>query len=172
MKWAIIYFIFVPASSTQESTYGHSWMHNASKSCLATDAASRAPCQEHVDYLAAPLEDVNDIVAWWGVSIVFISFGNFWMYSTDVHHFTATFYAVPTIARIAKDYPAIQGSAVPSEWAFSGSVLTATACCNCLLSNTFWQLQLLKSAYHEGHISAASKAELVFPCAHSLIIFE
>ena len=78
----------------------------------------------------------------------------------------------PTIAQIAKDYLAIQGSAVPSERAFSSSALTATVRRNCLLSNTFGQLQLLKSAYCEGHISAASEAELVVPSAHSPIIFE
>ena len=49
-------------------------MRDTIKSRLATDAASRAPHQELIDYLAAPLEDVNDIVAWWGVSIIFISF--------------------------------------------------------------------------------------------------
>jgi hypothetical protein len=76
----------------------------------------------------------------------------------------------PTIARIAKDYLAIQGSAVPSERAFSSSALTAIAHRNCLLLNTFGQLQLLKSAYHEGHISVASEAKLVVPCAHSPII--
>jgi hypothetical protein len=78
----------------------------------------------------------------------------------------------PTIARIAKDYLAIQGSAVPSERAFSSSALTATARRNRMLSETFGQLQLLKSAYREGHISAASEAELVVPRAHSPIILE
>jgi hypothetical protein len=60
----------VLAPSTQEGTYGHSWMRNAIKSRLATDAARRAPRQELLDYLAAPLEDINDIVAWWGVSTI------------------------------------------------------------------------------------------------------
>ena len=78
----------------------------------------------------------------------------------------------PTITWIAKDYLAIQGSAVPSKCAFSSSALTATARRNRMLSETFRQLQLLKSAYHEGHISAASKVELVVPCAHSPIILE
>jgi hAT family C-terminal dimerisation region len=78
----------------------------------------------------------------------------------------------PTIARIAKDYLAIQGLAVPSECAFSSSALTATARRNRLLSETFGQFQLLKSAYCEGHISAASKVELAVPRAHSPIILE
>ena len=67
-------FYFVPALSTREGTYGHSWMCDAIKSRLAADTASRAPRQELIDYLAAPLEDVNDIVAWWGVSVIFILF--------------------------------------------------------------------------------------------------
>ena len=78
----------------------------------------------------------------------------------------------PTIAQIAKDYLAIQGSAVPSERMFSSSALTATARCNRMLSETFGQLQLLKSAYREGHISAASEAELIVPRAHSPIILK
>ena len=78
----------------------------------------------------------------------------------------------PTVAWIAKDFLAIQGSAVPSECTFSSSAFTATACHNHLLSETFSQLQLLKSAYHEGHISAANEAELVAFCACSPITFE
>jgi hypothetical protein len=78
----------------------------------------------------------------------------------------------PTLARIAKDYLAIQGSAVSSERAFSSSALTATARRNCLLPDTFGKLQLLKSAYREGHISAAGEAELAVPRAHSPIILE
>jgi hypothetical protein len=78
----------------------------------------------------------------------------------------------PTIAWIAKDYLAIQGSAVPSKCEFSSSALTATAHRNCVLLETFRQLQLLKSAYCEGHILAASEAELAVPYAHSPIILE
>ena len=78
----------------------------------------------------------------------------------------------PTLARIAKDYLAIQGSAVSSECAFSSSALTATARRNCLLPDTFGKLQLLKSAYREGHISAAGEAELAVPRAHSPIILK
>ena len=52
-------------------------MRDAIKSRLVADTASQAPHQELIDYLAAPLEDVNDIVAWWGVSIIFILFCSF-----------------------------------------------------------------------------------------------
>ncbi|KIM73033.1 hypothetical protein PILCRDRAFT_40495, partial [Piloderma croceum F 1598] len=51
----------------------------------------------------------------------------------------------PTMSKIAKDYLAIQESTMPSEWAFSSSSITATACCNALLPETFRALQVLKS---------------------------
>ena len=43
-------------------------MREAIKSCLASDTVSRSPRQELEDYLAAPLEDADDVVVWWGVS--------------------------------------------------------------------------------------------------------
>jgi hypothetical protein len=42
-------------------------MRDAIKSHLTNDAASKRPRQELEDYLAAPLEDVDNVVAWWGV---------------------------------------------------------------------------------------------------------
>jgi hypothetical protein len=64
----------------------------------------------------------------------------------------------PTLARIARDYLAIQGSAVPSERAFSSGGLTATLRRNRLLPKTFENLQLLKSAYRNGHLRASDDA--------------
>jgi hAT family C-terminal dimerisation region len=69
----------------------------------------------------------------------------------------------PTMAKIAKDYLAIQGSAVASERSFSRGGITGTARRNCLLPETFEALQLLKSAYCQGHISATTQAELAVP---------
>jgi hypothetical protein len=69
----------------------------------------------------------------------------------------------PTMAKIAKDYLAIQGSAVASECSFSSGGITGTAQRNCLLPKTFEALQLLKSAYHQGHISTTTQAELAIP---------
>ncbi|KAF8239189.1 hypothetical protein L208DRAFT_1238543 [Tricholoma matsutake] len=54
---------------------------------------------------------------------------------------------------------AIQGSATPSEHAFSSGGLTGTKYCNHLNGMVFESLQLLKSAYRNGHISAASDAK-------------
>ncbi|KIK36412.1 hypothetical protein CY34DRAFT_50618, partial [Suillus luteus UH-Slu-Lm8-n1] len=53
----------------------------------------------------------------------------------------------PTVSRIAKDYLAIQGSAVASERAFSSGGITGTAHRGSLQPTTFEALQLLKSAY-------------------------
>lgn len=76
------------------------------------------------------------------------------------------------MSKIAKDYLAIQGSAVPSERAFSSSGITATARRNALLPETFGALQVLKSAYRQGHISAITQAELAAPRASSPIVFD
>jgi len=59
---------------------------------------------------------------------------------------------------MARDYLAIQGSAVPSECAFSSGGITAAACHNRMSADTFESLQLLKSAYRNGHITAADQA--------------
>jgi hypothetical protein len=60
--------IAAPASLARHGSYGHSWMRDAVKTRVANDTANRRPRQELDDYLAAPLEDVENIVAWWGVS--------------------------------------------------------------------------------------------------------
>ena len=57
-----------------------------------------------------------------------------------------------------RDYLAIQGSATPSERAFSGGGITGTPNRNCLSVTSFEALQLLKSAYHNEHIAAADDA--------------
>ena len=65
----------------------------------------------------------------------------------------------PTLSRIARDYLPIQGSAVPSERAFSSGGITSTLRRNSLAPSTFSALQLLKAAYNNGHISAVSEAQ-------------
>ena len=59
---------------------------------------------------------------------------------------------------MARDYLAIQGSATPSERAFSSGGTTGTAKCNHLTPEAFEALQLLKSAYHNGHLAADKDA--------------
>ena len=64
----------------------------------------------------------------------------------------------PTLSRIARDYLAIQGSATPSERAFSGGGITGTSNRNRLSVASFEALQILKSAYRNGHIAAVNDA--------------
>jgi hypothetical protein len=71
------------------------------------------------------------------------------------HHSTQ----YPVLARIARDYLAIQGSSVPSERAFSSGGLTGTRLRGRLSPQVFEALQILKSAYRNGHIGAAEQAE-------------
>jgi hypothetical protein len=60
---------------------------------------------------------------------------------------------------MARDYLAVQGSSVPSERAFSGGGLTGTRLRGRLSPQVFGALQILKSAYRNGHIGAAEQAE-------------
>ena len=60
---------------------------------------------------------------------------------------------------MARDYLAIQGSSVPSERALSSGGLTRTSLRNRLSPAIFEALQILKSAYRNGHISDAQEAE-------------
>ena len=64
----------------------------------------------------------------------------------------------PTLRSMARDYLAIQGSATPAERAFSSGGLTGTKLRNRLGTGVFEGLQILKSGYRNGHISAASQA--------------
>ncbi|KAF8259582.1 hypothetical protein EI94DRAFT_1441191, partial [Lactarius quietus] len=54
------------------------------------------------------------------------------------------------------DYLAIQGSATPSEHAFSSGGITGCAQRSRLQPNVFEGLQLLKSAYRNGNMSAGT----------------
>jgi len=59
---------------------------------------------------------------------------------------------------MARDYLAIQGSSTPSERAFSSGSITGSSRRNSLTTEMFQALQILKSAYRNGHISAATQA--------------
>ena len=63
-----------------------------------------------------------------------------------------------TLACIAKDYLAIQPSALASEGTFSITGLTNIDRRNCLLRSTFDALQVLKSGCRNGVISAIDDA--------------
>jgi hypothetical protein len=59
---------------------------------------------------------------------------------------------------MVQDYLAIQGSAMPSERAFSSGGITGCAQRNRLQPSVFEALQVLKSAYRNGHISATTQS--------------
>ena len=64
----------------------------------------------------------------------------------------------PTLSKMARDYLAIQGSATPSERAFSSGGTTGTAKRNRLKPDVFEALQLLKSGYRNRHLAADKEA--------------
>ncbi|KAG1823726.1 ribonuclease H-like domain-containing protein, partial [Suillus subaureus] len=115
----------------QAVQYGQSWMHDAVMAHQATEHCMHDPCHELTLYLSLPLEETDDVVAWWGLHSL----------------------QYPTLTHIAHNYLLIQGSAVPSERAFSSGRITSTLCHNALASSTFSALQLMKATYHNGHLS-------------------
>lgn len=117
--------------------YGDDWMREAIRMRKTSDHLTHNPRQELNMYLSSPLEETDDIVAWWGLHSL----------------------QYPTLARIARDYLPIQGSSVPSEQAFSSGGITSTIRRNALATDTFTALQLLKGAYRNGHLSAEVEAE-------------
>jgi hypothetical protein len=64
--------VTAPPSLARQGSYGHNWMRSSVKSRVVNDATTRRPRQELEDYLDAPLEDVNNVVAWWGVRLVIL----------------------------------------------------------------------------------------------------
>lgn len=70
---------------------------------------------------------------------------------------------------MARDYLPIQGSATPSERAFSSASLTDTKQRNRLAPDTFKALQLLKSAYRNGHMSASAEAQEYYRTVMSVL---
>lgn len=57
-------------SSRRVGTYAYSYMRDAVKSASDDVNANRSPQQELEDYLASGPVEVDDVVAWWGVSLL------------------------------------------------------------------------------------------------------
>ena len=70
---------------------------------------------------------------------------------------------------MAWDYLPIQGSATPSKHAFLNMSLTNTKQHNQLAPDTFEVLQILKSAYRNGHMSAPAEAEKYYQTIMSVL---
>ena len=62
------------------------------------------------------------------------------------------------LKHIVCDYLAIQGSATPSEHAFSSGGITGSVHRSCLSTDTFKALQILKGTYQNGHVKAVDEA--------------
>ncbi|KAF7354490.1 HAT dimerization [Mycena venus] len=121
--------------STAFQHYGSSFLLDAVKLAQKTEQVVANPRDELERYLSTHLEPAQNILHWWG-------------------HDTA----YPTLRQMARDYLAIQGSATPAERAFSSGSLTGTRLRNRLSIELFEALQLPKSAYRNGHISASDSA--------------
>lgn len=130
-----------------------SFIQAAVRGRVEKERASRNPRQEFLDYVDSLLE-VNeyDPVKWWGVCQLATTF-NFDLTMLQRHQTQ-----FPTLARIARDYLAIQGSSVSSERAFSSGGLTDTKARNQLKPETFEALQILKSCYRDGLLIAEDEA--------------
>lgn len=121
------------------------------------EKAEGSPRDELDQYLKSGAESATDVVAWWGVSR---SPQSVCQITDNIQNQSDSKY--PTLKRIARDYLPIQGSATPSERAFSSGGITGCSRRNSLLPEIFEGLQILKSAYRNGHISAVSQAALSF----------
>jgi hypothetical protein len=131
--------------------YGGSFLLSAVHAIQQQDNAAGGPRDELRQYLKAGAEATTDIIGWWGVSLKFHAHPTHlipWQINTRY----------PTLRKIARDYLAIQGSATPSERAFSSGGITGCARRNRLQPAVFEALQVLKSAYRNGHISATTEA--------------
>ena len=69
----------------------------------------------------------------------------------------------PTLAAMAHDYLAIQGSSVPSERAFSSGGITDTTSRNQLKPETFEAVQIAKGGYRSGILNSFEEARLREP---------
>lgn len=61
----MIYLAAVPESNRQ---YGYSWMRASVRGRHNAERAGLGPRDELTRYLESPLEEVDNVVAWWGVS--------------------------------------------------------------------------------------------------------
>jgi len=112
------------------------------------ERAAADPRSELKKYLSAPLDEFcgGNIVDWW-----------------QDHQFE-----YPIWSHMARDYLAIPGSSVPSERAFSSGRHIGTEFRNSLSTDTFEALQILKSGYKQGIISAAIEIAEVEKLVHDV----
>lgn len=125
-------------------------MRSAVQSRHDAERTSSNPHDELKRYMESPLEDVADVIGWWGVS------DHQTVSCTITNTIVASHHTVSDTLEDGK--LAIQGSATPSEHAFSSGGTTGTAKRNRLKPEVFEALQLLKGGYRNGHIAADKDA--------------
>ena len=112
------------ASVKAQAQYGYAWMCDAVRSRQEMERGKFEPRDELRRYLKGPLtQGVANIVGYWGVHR-FCPLKVKCTLNFAGQHQTLEY---PTLSRMACDYLAIQGSATPSERAFSGGGITGTA---------------------------------------------
>lgn len=133
-----------PATTTitRDLSYGAAWMRQAVEDRVVAESANANPRQELLNYLSSPLDfKCTDLIGWWK------------------YHRTE----YPTLARLARDYLSIPGSAVASERSFSSSRHIGTDFRNSLGTDTFEAVQIVKAGYKAGLISAADEVFAMGP---------
>ena len=60
-------------TSDLHGQYGRSWVLAAVQARLASDRTKLNPRAELTAYLGSPLEQTDDVVCWWGVSVYAIT---------------------------------------------------------------------------------------------------
>jgi hypothetical protein len=124
-------------TNPRSASYGSSYLSDAVQSFCEEEKAAGSPRDELKLYLESGPETTDNVLAWWG------------------HQANSKY---PTMRRMARDYLPIQGSATPSERAFSSGGITGTARRNRLSTDVFEALQILKSAYRNQHVAAVHQA--------------
>jgi hypothetical protein len=79
----------VPTKVLQGVRYGQSWMRDAVTARQAADNRTHDPLQELSSYLTSPLEETDNIVAWWGV--------RFSLY----YHILSSLYSLATLTSVS-----------------------------------------------------------------------
>lgn len=141
-----LHMSFTPGAPVEPKGFAMSFIQAAVRGRVELERASRNPRQELEDYINSPLEiNISDPVRWWGVCR--LAYLNVAAANYDSKHHQSQY---PTLAKIARDYLAIQGSSVASERAFSSGGMTDAKARNQLSTEMFEALQILKSCYRDG----------------------
>lgn len=134
--------------------YGSDWLLSSLKEAPdVSNSATHNPRKELLDYLKSKLASTKNPVEWWGVRTSMLS--HLFLLSDILQKNAKDF---PTLARIARDYLAIQGSSVASERAFSSGGLTDTLQRNRMQPFLFGRVQILKHAYKTHVLDASVEA--------------